>query len=364
MKKILVLFLCLLSIHLKAQNTEVKVQPVTFDNILHDFGTFKEEGGDVEHKFIFTNNDKTPIKIDSVFTSCGCTTSGWTKAEVPPGGSGFVTAKYNPLGRPLGFIKSLAVYFNSPDQPQIVLIIKGEVTPKPKSIADTLYTKIGGIRVLYQTFNFGEITNEKPFTKSFDVYNESEKDITFMNGTSLPTHLEIKFEPQTLKPRNRGKILITYDPVKRKELGYLFDAFNFSTDEATDNVKQVYAVATIREYFPPMSAEELAKAPKLVIDNPVFDFGQVKQGEKMYQEFFIRNEGKSTLVIRSTKAGCGCTVSQPDKSELTPGEASRILITYTGTGEGQQEKTVSVFSNDPLSPTQVITIKMNVVKAQ
>ena len=77
----------------------------------------------------------------------------------------------------------------------------------------------------------------------------------------------------------------------------------------------------------------------------------------MTTNFVITNTGKQDLNIRQTKASCGCTASNPEKSNLKPGESSNIKVTFDSTGrKGEQSKVVFVFSNDPINPTQKITI--------
>ena len=50
------------------------------------------------------------------------------------------------------------------------------------------------------------------------------------------------------------------------------------------------------------------KVPQLSINSPVFDFGEVNEGEKLEHVFLIKNTGEANLVISSAKTSCGCTV--------------------------------------------------------
>jgi len=82
---------------------------ITVDKTAHDFGTIKENGGNVSATFIVTNNTKAPVLITNVLRSCGCTTPDWTKAPIEPGKTGEVTATYNPKGRPGPFNKLITI---------------------------------------------------------------------------------------------------------------------------------------------------------------------------------------------------------------------------------------------------------------
>lgn len=102
---------------------------IAFKKNAHDFGTIKEELGAVTTEFDFTNTGKTPVIIQRVSTSCGCTTPAYTQEPVLPGKKGKVTVRYSTVARPGTFNKAVTVYTNVPDT-VYVLTIKGNVTPK------------------------------------------------------------------------------------------------------------------------------------------------------------------------------------------------------------------------------------------
>jgi hypothetical protein len=333
---------------------------IKFEKETHDFGKIKEENGSVTYTFKFLNDGSTPLVIQNVRPSCGCTTPDWSKEPVLPGKTGFIKAVFNPRNRPGAFNKSLTVTTNA-EPAMSRLYIKGIVEPKPRTIADDYPTVLGGIRVKYRSFNFGRITTEKPIRKSFDVYNDSENKITFLEDIESPDFIKVEVEPTTLAPKSIGKIIVTYDPSKEKKLGFVSSLVVLKTDEAENNIKDFRTVASVEEYFPPMTAEQLAKAPKLKFDNPVHDFGTIKQGDQVSTEFLFTNAGKSVLNIRDIKASCGCTISNLEKNDLGPGESSSIKITFNSRGRrGIQQKSISIFSNDPSNPTQRILIKARV----
>jgi len=100
-----------------------------FDKTQHDFGSIKEELGAVTTLFEFTNVGASPLIIQRVSTSCGCTTPSYPREPVLPGKKGVITVKYSTVARPGSFNKTIAVYTNVPDT-VYVLTIKGNVIPK------------------------------------------------------------------------------------------------------------------------------------------------------------------------------------------------------------------------------------------
>ncbi|MFC4739925.1 DUF1573 domain-containing protein [Flavobacterium ponti] len=88
------------------------------------------------------------------------------------------------------------------------------------------------------------------------------------------------------------------------------------------------------------------KLPVLEFDKTVHDFGNINEGEKVTTEFILKNTGEADLVIVSAVGSCGCTVPEPPKEPIKPGESAPIKVTFDSTGKpGQQEKTVTITSN-------------------
>ncbi len=100
-----------------------------FSRAEHNFGTIKEEMGAVSTQFEFTNNGNSPLIIQRVSASCGCTTPSYTSEPVLPGKKGTISASYSTVRRPGTFNKTIRVYTNVPDT-VYVLTIKGNVTPR------------------------------------------------------------------------------------------------------------------------------------------------------------------------------------------------------------------------------------------
>ena len=101
---------------------------VKFNKNVHDYGSVKEEVEVALSEFEFTNTGKTPVVIQRVITSCGCTTPSYTREPVLPGKKGEVKVAYNTIHRPGTFRKNVRVYTNVPDT-VYTLTIKGSVIP-------------------------------------------------------------------------------------------------------------------------------------------------------------------------------------------------------------------------------------------
>lgn len=352
MKNLISLFAVLIScLTVHAQNTAA----LQFETNSHDFGNIKEVDGPVDHTFTFINTSTQPIKIQNVKASCGCTTPDWTKEEVSPGAEGFVQARYNPRNRPGNFNKSLTV--TTSDENRIILYIKGNVEPKPRTIEDDFPTVMGGLRVKYRAFNMGKLYTNGTTTKEFEVYNEWDSMIVFSNNYKSPSYLSIRFSPDSLKSKEKGKVIIDYNANERGDLGFMTDNVTLYTNEV-DSAKSFTVYASLEEYFPPMTKEELEEAPRLLIEGNTHDFGKVKQGEKVSTTFKLKNNGKSPLNIRKTAVSCACTIANLEVNDIEPGQSVDLEVTFdTAARRGNQQKSITVFSNDPSAPSQRIMVK-------
>ncbi len=349
---------CIFSCFLVISTVVLGQGTLEFNMTTHDFGQIKEVDGAAEYSFAFVNSGDQPLKISLVKASCGCTTPYWSKEEILPGDTGRVSARYNTRNRPGVFSKSLRITSNATNA-NLTLYIKGNVEPRPRTIEDDFPAKFGALRVKNRSFNIGKITTEQTITRSFDVYNDSDSLLRlFPDSVEVPGHISIAFVPKELQSKERGIINITYDVIKINDLGYRSDDIVIRTNEADDPEKKLAVIATIAEYFPPMSMDDLELAPKMVPRKKTHDFGKIAKDSVVETEFILVNEGKSELNIRMTKANCPCVIPKLEKDTLQPGEKVIMKVTFDTKGRrGRQYKNVSIFSNDPKTPTRMVTVK-------
>lgn len=361
MKKNIVLILILLGINFIGF---AQKSPVKFHKMIHDFGLIKEESGENTFVFKFRNHSDKNVTIQNVTASCGCTTPSWIQHEITPKDSGFVKAIFDATNRPGPFEKKLTVFLATDNKVDtLYLTIKGNVKPKFKAPNTDFPDKIGGIRISSRYINLDKINDKDVVVKEYGIYNDTTFNLTLKVLNPQPNYMTITLEPAMLKPGEKGVIKVAYNGKLRKDYGYVSDYFEIETNEVAQNKKLIYLSATIEEYFAPMTEAQLALAPKIAIDKKEIDFGTVKAGEVAKSAFVITNTGKSDLIIRKCVASCGCTASVPEKSVIKAGESTNINISFNSADrQGTQSKTITVFSNDPTAPVQMMLVKAYVVK--
>ena len=91
---------------------------------------------------------------------------------------------------------------------------------------------------------------------------------------------------------------------------------------------------------------------------PIYDFGAVDGEAPIQHTFELRNDGSAAVEIKKTHTPCGCTVVRLTERVIPAGGTLGIPVTLTLKGRrGIQQKSVTVETNDPVTPTLVLTLR-------
>jgi hypothetical protein len=96
---------------------------------------------------------------------------------------------------------------------------------------------------------------------------------------------------------------------------------------------------------------QLWSQPKLSVEQKKINFGFVKRGTIVKNDYTIKNEGTEPLIIKDVEVSCSCTSTEFSKVPILPGKQATVTVVFnTTTVYGRQDRTVLVHSNDPGSP--------------
>jgi hypothetical protein len=332
---------------------------IVFENLEHDFGTFKESDGVQTTTFKFTNEGSVPLILSNVRASCGCTTPKWTREPIAPKSTGEIQVSYNPKNRPGSFDKTVMVNSNA-ENGTTVLRITGKVEEREKTLAEMYPRKIGALRVKTNHISFSRMKENETKTQDLELVNDTDKPIK-VGFRTVPEHITVKVEPATIPVNGKGKLIVTYNAKEANTYGFASHRLYLSIDGSNDYRASVGVSATIEEDFGSLTPEELAKAPVATFSETTHDFGEMKQGDKKDHTFMLTNNGKSELIIRNVRSSCGCTAVAPAKKVIAPGESAPIKVTFDSRGKrGRQSKSITVITNDPKTPTSMLRISCNI----
>lgn len=119
-------FLCAVAVRAQtvAHVLEVKGEEYNFNKI--------PQGKPVYHFFEIVNKGASPLKLDNVHASCGCTTPEWKQEPIAPGASAKIKVGYNAATEG-DFDKIITITYNGNQTKQ--LKIKGSVWKAPAGAA-------------------------------------------------------------------------------------------------------------------------------------------------------------------------------------------------------------------------------------
>jgi hypothetical protein len=101
--------------------------------------------------------------------------------------------------------------------------------------------------------------------------------------------------------------------------------------------------------------------PKVGVPNDKIDLGVMRVGQDREAVFEIENRGDAPLLIFEVEPGCSCTATEYDR-EIQPGDSGQIRARLTTSDlSGPVTKGIVVTTNDPATPTVVLTLEGTVL---
>jgi hypothetical protein len=110
----------------KEASAKKKKSAITFKTLLIERNAIPYDSQEL-FKFEFKNTGKTPLLIQNVATTCGCTTAEKPSEPIQPGKTGVISVKYD-TKRVGDLNKTITVTTNVQTEP-ILLVIKGKILP-------------------------------------------------------------------------------------------------------------------------------------------------------------------------------------------------------------------------------------------
>jgi hypothetical protein len=331
--------------------------PFEFEKTEHDFGEFYESAGEQSVTISYTNTGVHPLVISSANASCGCTTPTHNKDTVFPGQKGWVTAKYDPAGRPGYFDKHVFITFNNVPSLSANIRIRGTVISIIKPGRQTHAILYGSLSLTQTNFELGDLIKEGEYTSTIRIANDGVNDVKILGIQELPKFFTVDY-PSMLKPSDSTTLTVK---VNKKDLVSVWGDFTYRlvliTSDPLMPTKVLFVKGKLKQDFSGLTKKELAVAPVIKASSVNVDFGTIKKGGKEVRTIQIENRGKTTLEIRKIHASCFCLSGVSDKKLLEPGEKATVTFTFDTIGqrEGVLNRGISIYTNDPKNSELVVS---------
>jgi hypothetical protein len=334
--------------------------PLAFDKDSIYIGNVDRNQSPFIQSFYFEVLSDVPIVIEEVISDCGCIVAEYPHQELKPLQKGNITLAFRPY-RDGAFLKIVEVKVKDVQEP-IYLKMTGYITGFYVSNEVEFPHETGNLRWKMKGIHLGTITDKEVVKKEVEFYNAGNKPIIFSDSIVFAQYLEIDFgSSKEVKAKSKGKFTLFYHPEKRKEYGYVMDNIWLKTNDILAPQIQIPVTAAIKPYTQGKFSD---KSPKLMVSSENLDLGKIMlpRDEIVYYE--IQNIGELPLEIKKVLPNYGCEVVQMSKSTLSPNERILLTIKILDLGkEGTQERSLTLFTNDPDQNAKVLTLKMYLMKS-
>ena len=296
---------------------------------IHNFGE-KWIGPALEHTFLIKNDGSSTLEISSVRPSCGCTVAGKYPNKIAPGETGEFPFKIQSKKLRGKYEKSIKIYSNDPDTPELQLKLKGVC----KRYVDVVPTNA----------YFGKITTDDPRENVLKITNNTEE--PFEVTLSKAEDGKFKFELVETEKGKEYELHVKIDPPYAP--GSLRGTTNLIT--SVDAQKEIRIGATAR------IPERLEVTPPSI----VISAARVKDRGFSRPIRFTNYGSNPVKVLAATADDENITLAVKERTE---GKAYTINIeTPAGWTPPAGGRTITLKTDDPDKPT--ITIPVTTVAAR
>lgn len=333
---------------------------LSFTQTTIEFKNLKADNVPTVAIFKFKNIGNQPIIITRVVGLSSFIQADWEKAPIAPGKTSEIKASFLSSETPEKFDLPVNVYSNA--QPAMQqLSVKANIIENPQK-PELLYKyNMQGVMFKDGMVAFDKVFTNQLVTDTVTFYN-ARKENTKLEAKYLPSYMQVKVIPESVAPGKKGMLIVSFNAKERNDYGYCYESILLALNGDMANYQnRLTLTASIVEDFSKLSVKELKEAPVAFIDKKEVNFGDIKEGEKANCDYLLVNKGKSDLMIRKTKAGCGCTAVTMGTTQVAPGQSTTIRATFDSSSkQGRQYKSVTIITNDPQNSEITVTLTGNV----
>lgn len=325
-----------------------------FERNVWDFGVINEVDGPVSYTFRFTNGGKSPIVIERVTVSCGCTTPEYTRKPVMPGAAGEVKITFDPTDRPGTFIKDIHI-ISGKGKNNDKITIRGEVKGRPRSVEeDYPYELGGGLRLQRFDANFGYVEQGKPTMMMIGYANTSDRPVKLDYAVSPVSDNVTVSGLTTICAGCRGELTIIYDMRGSSTYGRVGHKVNLWVN----GEKEALGITTTAIIVDRFAPGDTVSGPRMTLSPAFVDLEEVTGGTTAEVTLSLKNDGVSPLLIRAVQPRKNVDVDIAPGAEIAPGGEVKVkasLRVPDSKGKFFADG-IYITTNDPVSPMREFRI--------
>ncbi len=281
--------------------------------------------------------------------------------KIGPGQKAIIKGVVKESGYEGKFKVKLTAIDNNSDK-LIEFLLQGEREAEPISFEKKFVFTFGNLLCNKKQVSIGKVILDKIYRDTIEIYNPTSNN-QHISALNASKSLDVKILDKTIAPNRCGKIEIIVSESNVANLGKFFKSILFKI-EGENKPVIVTVEGDIFENFEKSKHLTDNRYPVLNIDEARFDFGKIKQGDKVKHSYKIQNNGRANLIIHKVQTTCGCTGVVIGKRILAPGKSGNIEIEFNSSGRrGTQQKSITLFCNDPKNSQYKLWIEGQVVQS-
>lgn len=264
---IITIILCFNSYNLISLAGAVTHQPqiVTNSNV-YRFGTVKQ-GTPVEANFEINNSGGEVLKIEKIYSSCGCTAAMVNSETIAPGAKTNLKITFDTTGFSGKKAKTVRIFTNDPKQSSLLFTLEGEIK--------------SDISLSIQKLNFGDIEKGQERVLKFSVATDKNSAVVFKETSSRSPYLEL--DSQEIQDSNQRVLLINVKLKSTLPVGLFRDRIVIKSNSTLNPVINLAVFARVQG--------------DLKINPNILSLGLIEPAIKSVYKIEITNQSKNKINI-------------------------------------------------------------------
>lgn len=333
-------------------------QPLEIDQHTINIGTVTDNNLYEGVEFRLVNTGKENIEIEKFTRSVSYLGVQKKFLLLKPGDTTYlpVAVLTNGMG---GKFKGMIEMHIKGEKKPIPLFVEGYVKETPKDALERCIYPFGQLLFDKKEWHLEDVVLGKEYTDTVMIYNPTDE--AYSVKAFYTDGVRCEFSGSRSVGKKAMYMMVYFKVTEEEKLGKNLNVIRFTVGrEPVDD--HVFVVdANVRENFEGLSEQALQEAPVFRISDEVYDFGTISAGTEVTHQFVIHNEGKRDLILRKITPSCGCTAAVPEGRVIRPGESTNLNVSFKSGGRhGAQQKSITLYCNDPRQPEIKLWIKGNV----
>ena len=301
--------------------------------------------------FELRNRGLRRLIIEDVKPDCNCTKVEYPKGEIGVGDKFTIRVTYD--ARQLGhFNKQVAVVSNASKKP-VYLTMTGVVLADLQDYSGSYPYDFNKLLTDADNLEFDNVKKGEERMFEMRIMNNGNKTMQ-PNVLHLPAYLSATAYPEHLQPGHSGKMVFTLHSDKIRDYG-LTQTTVYLAQQLGEKVNSETEIGVSAVLLPPVS--QMANAPQLELSDSTLNIVFAGKAKKS-GDIVLVNKGQSPLVISSLQMFTPGLKVTLGKSQLKPGEQTKLKITAVAEDlkKVRSVPRVLMITNDPNHSKVVITV--------